>query len=90
MVMTRSSVEAKFWAMAQGICEILWIKGLLKEFKLEPKELMMIYYDDKVANNIAHYSIQHDYTKHVEVDRHLIKEKIESGRISTPFVTTKQ
>ncbi|XP_052888009.1 uncharacterized protein LOC128296616 [Gossypium arboreum] len=31
---------------------------------------------------------QHDRTKHVEVDRHFIKEKLDSGLIFTPFVST--
>ena len=33
---------------------------------------------------------QQDKTKHVEVDKHFIKEKIEIGQIVTPFVSTKQ
>jgi len=30
--------------------------------------------------------VQHDKTKHVEVDRHSIKEKIEDSSIELPFV----
>jgi len=30
--------------------------------------------------------VQHDKTKHVEVDRHSIKEKIEDNSIELPFV----
>ena len=42
--------------------------------------------------NYEHSSqpIQHDRTKHVEVDRHLIKEKLNSGLICTPFVPTNE
>lgn len=61
--------------MAQWICEVLWIKGQLKECDLEPKEPLKIYWDNKVAINIGHNLIQHDHTKHVEIDRRLIKEK---------------
>lgn len=32
--------------------------------------------------------IQHDSTKHIEMDRHFIKEKLDSGLICTPFVST--
>jgi len=35
---------------------------------------------------IAHNPVQHDKTKHVEIDRHFIKEKLEAGIISFPFV----
>jgi hypothetical protein len=38
---------------------------------------MRLYCDNKSAIGIAHNSVQHDRTKHVEVDKHFIKEKIE-------------
>ncbi|CAA7399485.1 unnamed protein product [Spirodela intermedia] len=36
--------------------------------------------------DIAHNSVQHDRTKHIEVDRHFIKEKIKEKIISTSHV----
>ena len=50
---------------------------------------LSIHCDNKAAISIAHYSVQHNRTKHVEVDKHFIKEKIEMGQIVTPFVSTK-
>lgn len=48
------------------------------EFKLEPKGPMKIYYDNKVVIRIAHNQVQSDCTKHVELGKHLMKEKIET------------
>lgn len=59
-VVAISSAKAEYRAMAQGICEVLWIKTLLKKLSFEPKEQMKIYYDNKAAISIAHNSIQHD------------------------------
>ena len=50
---------------------------------------MRLCCDNKSAISIAHNLVQHDRTKHVEVDRHFIKEKLDSGRIYTAFVSTK-
>ena len=49
---------------------------------------MKLYCDNKAAIAIAHNPVQHDRTKHVEVDRHFIKETFESGLICTPYVPT--
>ena len=43
---------------------------------------MKLYCDNKSAINIAHNPVHHDRTKHVEIDRHFIKEKLDC----TPFV----
>ena len=88
-VVARSSAEAKFRAMAQGICELLWIKIILGDLGVQWEGSMKLYCDNKSAINIAHNPVQHDRTKHVEVDRHFIKEKLESGLICTPYVSTK-
>ena len=47
---------------------------------------MKLYCDNKSAINIAHNLIQHDRTKHIEVDRHFIKEKLEEGVMCTSCV----
>ena len=50
---------------------------------------MRLYYDNKATISIAHNLIQHNKTKHVEIDRHFIKEKIDEGVIYTSFVASK-
>ena len=32
--------------------------------------------------------MQHDQTKHIEIDKHFIKEKLDSGLICTSYVST--
>ena len=87
--MARSSAEVEFRAVAQGICELLWLKLLLGELKIADIQPMKLYCDNKAAIDISHNPVHHDRTKHVEVDRHFIKEKIE-GVISMTYVPTSQ
>jgi hypothetical protein len=85
-VVARSSAEAEFRAMAQGVCELLWMKIILDDLKIEYEAPMRLFCDNKSAISIAHNPVQHDRTKHIEIDRHFIKEKLDSGLISTQHV----
>lgn len=76
--------------MAYVIFEALWLKTLLHEIGFEEQTPMSLYCDNKLAINISHNSIQHDLTKHVEVNQHFIRENILCGLICTLFVTMDQ
>ena len=88
IVVARSSAEAEYRAMAHGVCEAIWIKRLLEELKIEYEAPIQLYCDNQSTISIAHNPIHHDRTKHVEVDRHFIKEKIDGGIISIRYVHT--
>nr|KYP46112.1 Retrovirus-related Pol polyprotein from transposon TNT 1-94 [Cajanus cajan] len=87
-VVAKSSAEAEFRAMAQGICELLWLKIILEDLRIKSDEPMRLYCDNKSVISIAHNPVQHDRTKHIEVDKHFIKEKLDSGLICTPYVSS--
>ena len=87
-VVARSSAEAEFRSMAHGVCELLWLRTMLAELGYPICEPMNLYCDNKAAISIAHNPVQHDRTKHIEVDRHFIKEKLHQGLICTPYVST--
>ena len=72
--------------MAHGVCELLWIRNILRDLGIEYATPMNLYCDNKVAIQIAQNPIQHDRTKHVEVDRHFIKENLDEKIIQFPFI----
>ena len=87
-LVAKSSAEAKFHTMVQEICELLWLKIILENLKIKRDGSMRLYYDNKSAINIVHNSMQHDQTKHIEIKRHFIKEKLHNGLICTPYMST--
>ena len=89
LVVARSNAKAKFRAMAHGICEILWMKILLRELGYDSTDPIKLFCDNKAAINMAHNPVLHDWTKHNEIDKHLIKEKLHKGIICTPYVRTR-
>lgn len=87
-VVARSSAEAEFRSVAHGVCEVMWIKGILDELQIPSSIPMKVYCDNKAAIAIAHNPVLHERTKHVEVDKHFIKEKLDSGLICMPYISS--
>lgn len=89
-VVSRSSAEAEFRALAHGICEGIWLKRVLQELKVPISGSMKVLCDNQSAINIAKNPVHHDRTKHVEIDRHFVKEKIEDNIITLLYLPTSQ
>ena len=89
-VVSWSSAEAEFRAMALRICEGIWLERLMRELGILTSEPMKVFCDNQSAINIAKNPVHHNRTKHVEIDRHFIKEKIENGTVSLLYTPTSQ
>ena len=63
------------------MCEGLWLQKLLEELHITVEFPIKLYCDNKAVISISHNPVQHDKTKHIEVDKHFIKENIEKGTI---------
>ncbi|KAL5850211.1 hypothetical protein ACOSQ4_008224 [Xanthoceras sorbifolium] len=87
-VVSRSSAEAEFRAMAHGICEGVWLKRVLTELKMPIEGAMRLFCDNQSTIRIAKNPVHHDRTKHVKIDRHFIKEKIEEGSFNLFYMPT--
>ncbi|KAL0557133.1 hypothetical protein IC582_005651 [Cucumis melo] len=85
-VVARSSVEAEYRTMSLRICEEIWLQKVLSDLHQECETPLKLFCDNKDAISIANNSVQHDRTKHVEIDRHFIKERLDSGSICIPYI----
>ena len=52
-VVARSSAESKFRAIAQGLCELLWLKIILNDLRIKWDDLMKLDCDNKSTINIT-------------------------------------
>lgn len=66
-VVAKSSADAEFRAMAQGVCELLWMKIILDDLKIKYEAPMGLFCDNKFAISISHNPVQHDRTKYIEI-----------------------
>ena len=61
-VVARSSAEAEFRAMAARVCELLWVKIILEDLKIQWSGPIKLYCDNKSAISIAHDLVQPNKT----------------------------
>ncbi|RVW12247.1 Retrovirus-related Pol polyprotein from transposon RE1 [Vitis vinifera] len=85
-VVARSSAEAEFRGMALGLCEALWLRLLLQDLGYLSRQPIRLFCDNKAACDIAHDPVQLDRTKHVEMDRFFIKEKLDDKIVELPKI----
>ena len=82
-VVSRSSAESEYRAMAQTVCEIMWLHQLLTEVGIMIVVPAKLWCDNQTAFHIASNLVFHERTKHIEIDCHFVREKIQLGLIST-------
>ncbi|XP_071732931.1 secreted RxLR effector protein 161-like [Rutidosis leptorrhynchoides] len=89
-VVSRSSAESEYRAMAQTTCELIWIGNILGEIGFAQSESMNLWGDNKSAIHIANNPVFHERTKHIEVDCHFTREKLEEGIIRIPHIKSNE
>ncbi|CAL2273919.1 unnamed protein product [Prunus armeniaca] len=87
-VVSRSSAEAEYRAMASTAAEIVWLRWLLQDMGVSLSMPTLMYCDNKSAIQIAHNSVFHERTKHIELDCHFVRHHFQQGTISLPFVSS--
>ncbi|CAL1400060.1 unnamed protein product [Linum trigynum] len=87
-VVARFSAEAEYRAMASTVCEILWLRWLLQDLGVPPQGPTPLYCDNQAALHIAANPVFHERTKHVEMDCHFVRERVQSLDIAPRKIPT--
>jgi hypothetical protein len=87
-IVSRSSVEAEYRAVANGVAEATWLRQLLHELQAPPSRCILVYCDNISVVYLSTNPIQHQHTKHVEIDLHFIREKVVIGQVRALHVPT--
>jgi len=88
LVVDSSVGEAKYRVVAQGVTEILWLKSLLSELGYPCTQTLVLWCDNLVTKSMVENPIFHSRTKHIEIDVHFVREKVENGDVDIRYVPT--
>lgn len=69
---SRSSAEAEYRAVANVVAESCWLRQLLDELGWLPPRATVVYCDNVSAVYLSGNPVQHQRTKHVEIDLHFV------------------
>jgi hypothetical protein len=87
-VVSHSSAEAEYWAVANGVPEAYWLQQLLQELHTPLTKSTIIYCDNVSAVYLSTNPIQHQRTKHVEIDLHFMWEHVAISDVHVLHVPT--
>jgi hypothetical protein len=87
-VVSRSSAEAEYSAVANGVVEATWLRQLLLELLSPPSRYTLVYCDNISAVYLSNNPVQHQRTKHVEIDLHFVREKVAIDQVRILHVLT--
>ena len=90
-----STCEAEYVAQTQAVKEAIWLKGLLVELsEMHNNELspsaVILYADNQGAIALAKNPVFHGRTKHIDIQHHFVREKVESGDVHFEYIPTEQ
>jgi hypothetical protein len=87
-VVSLSSTESEYRAMAITTAELYWLRMLFKELGVALPHAPVLWCDNVSALTLASNLVYHARTKHIEVDYHFVREKVVNGDIRIKFIST--
>jgi len=71
--------------------EIQWLTYILQDFKVPFEQPSLLYCYNDSTRYIATNTVFHEHTKHIEIDCHVVREKLKKSLIHLlPISTTEQ
>ena len=87
---SKSSAEAEYRAMANTVCELLWISYVLQDLQVAIQLPIPLHCDSKAAMHIAANPVFHERTKHIEIDCHIVRDQLQQGFILPSHLPTQE
>src|SRR5665213_2460535 len=83
-----SSTEAEYMALTQATKEAIWLRSLLAELNYTQERPTTLFEDNQSAIALARNPVHHARSKHIDIQHHFVREKIESKEIEISYMAT--
>ncbi|GJY56062.1 ribonuclease H-like domain-containing protein [Tanacetum coccineum] len=87
--LSRSSAEAEYRGVANDVAETSWIRNLLRELHTPLFTATLVYCDNVSAVYMSANPVQHQRTKHIEIDIHFVRDKVAAGHVRVLYVPSR-
>ncbi|KAJ9547690.1 hypothetical protein OSB04_020233 [Centaurea solstitialis] len=87
--LSRSSAEAEYRGVANVVAETCWLRNLLLELCCPLTKATMVYCDNVSAIYLSGNPVQHQRTKHIEMDIHFVREHVAKGQVRVMHVPSR-
>ncbi|GJV62533.1 ribonuclease H-like domain-containing protein [Tanacetum coccineum] len=81
VTLSRSSVEAEYHGVANVVAETAWLRNLLLELHALITTATLVYCDNFSAVYLSTNPVQHQRTKHIEIDIHCVRDYVASDQV---------
>ncbi|GJS71134.1 ribonuclease H-like domain-containing protein [Tanacetum coccineum] len=85
----RSSVEAEYCSVANAVTETCWLRNLLRELHTFVSSATLVYCDNVSAVYLSCNPVQHQRTKHIEIDIHFVRDLVAAGQVRVLHVPSR-
>ncbi|XP_068309693.1 uncharacterized mitochondrial protein AtMg00810-like [Pyrus communis] len=87
---SRSSTEAEYRALSSTAAELDWVQQLLTFLKIQLESTPVLFCDNMSAIALSFNPVQHQRTKHIEVDVHFVREQVAHKNLLVQFVSSSE
>ncbi|GKE89031.1 ribonuclease H-like domain-containing protein [Tanacetum coccineum] len=87
--LSRSSAEVEYHGVANGVAETCWLRNLLRELHTSLTFTMLVYCDNVSAIYLSCNPVQHQRTKHIEIDIHFVHDLVAAGQVRVLHVPSR-
>jgi hypothetical protein len=87
-VVSHSSAKAEYRTVANDVSEASWMRQLLHELHKPLPRATLVYCDNVSAVYLSTNPVQHQCTKHVEIDLHFVRERVAADDVRVLGVPT--